>query len=56
MDRVRWRTVRVGTEHERADREHNEKLAEAILSDPAADNFAIASGRCYRACRCARHG
>jgi hypothetical protein len=34
--------VRVGTEHERADREHNEKLAEAILSDPAADNYAIA--------------
>ena len=34
--------MRVGTEHERADREHNEKLAEAILSDPAADNYAIA--------------
>jgi hypothetical protein len=42
MQRVQWRTVRPG--HERSDREHNERLAERLLSDPATDDYVIAFG------------
>ncbi len=41
MERIRWRKVRVGTEHERGDREHN---AESVLLDGRADDFVIAVG------------
>jgi hypothetical protein len=34
------RSVRQG--HERSDREHNERLAERLLSDPATDDYLIA--------------
>jgi hypothetical protein len=40
--RARWRPVRIGTEHEKADREYNTRLAEALLSSRQADDFAIA--------------
>jgi hypothetical protein len=42
MRRPAWRPVRIGTEHEKADRDHNERLAEALLCAAAADDFAIA--------------
>jgi hypothetical protein len=40
--RVNWRRPRVG--HERADTDHNEMLAERLLSDPATDDYVIAFG------------
>jgi hypothetical protein len=36
-----WRKVRVGTEFEKADREHNRKLAEELLTQEG-DDFALA--------------
>ncbi len=46
MGRVPWRRVRIGSEHERADRQFNEELAERLLSDPAADDFCVAVDLC----------
>jgi hypothetical protein len=42
MARVRWRTGREGFEKE--DRAFNERLAEALLSDPRIDDVVIAFG------------
>jgi hypothetical protein len=44
--RVHWRRVRVGTVHEKADRDHNERLAEAVLTDPVTDCVAVALDLC----------
>ena len=42
----RFRRVRTGTPFEKADRAHNDKMAERLLNTPLADEFIIAFDLC----------